>query len=77
MTGRKLQAARAALFLAQPLCVLCQAQGRVTLATQRDHIVPLSEGGQDAADNTQGLCEPCHEEKSLAERLKAQRRARG
>lgn len=75
-TGRKLQAMRAALFQAQPLCVMCEAQGRVTLATQRDHIVPLAEGGQDTADNTQGLCEPCHEGKSLAERLRAQKRSR-
>lgn len=75
-TGRKLQAMRAALFQAQPLCVMCEAQGRVTLATQRDHIVPLAEGGQDTAGNTQGLCHDCHEGKSLAERLRAQRRAR-
>jgi len=76
ITGRKLQAMRAALFQSQPLCVLCEAQGKVTLATQRDHIVPLAEGGQDTADNTQGLCHDCHEGKSLAERLRAQRRAR-
>ena len=77
MTGRKLQAARAALFKENPLCVKCQEAGRLRPATQRDHIVPLSEGGLDEPDNTQGLCDECHDGKSLAERLRAQRRARG
>ena len=76
MTGRKLQAARAALFQANPLCVKCQEAGRLRPATQRDHIVALSEGGLDEPSNTQGLCDACHEGKSLAERLRAQRRAR-
>lgn len=76
MTGRKLQAARAALFQASPLCAYCLAKGKAVLATQRDHIVPLSEGGLDVPDNTQGLCDECHDGKSLAERLRAQARAR-
>jgi 5-methylcytosine-specific restriction protein A len=77
MTGRKLQAARAALFQRNPLCVMCQAKGIVRLAQHRDHIVPLSEGGLDVEDNTQGLCTECHDGKSLAERLRAQARSRG
>lgn len=75
VTGRKLQAMRADLFSRNPLCVECDRQGRVTLATQRDHIVPLAEGGQDDDSNVQGLCLECHDEKSLAERLRGQRRA--
>lgn len=71
ITGRKLQAMRQALFTRQPLCVLCDAKGLVVLATQRDHIKSLAEGGDDTDENTQGLCEPCHEGKSLAERLRA------
>lgn len=77
ITGRRLQAERAALFERYPLCVMCEARGLVRLATQRDHIVPLGEGGEDVASNTQGLCDDCHEGKSLAERLRAQARARG
>lgn len=65
---------RRALFLRDPLCGMCNAQGLVVLATQRDHIVPLSEGGEDTEDNTQGLCHACHEGKSLAESLRARRR---
>jgi 5-methylcytosine-specific restriction enzyme A len=67
ITGRRRQALSAALFRANPLCVECQAQGRVALATQRDHIKPLAEGGTEDADNTQGLCDTCHEAKSQRE----------
>lgn len=74
VTGRRLQAMRASLFRRQPLCVECERIGLVVLATQRDHIVPLAEGGQDDDDNTQGLCDEHHEAKSLAERLRARRR---
>lgn len=69
-TGRKLQAMRAALFRRCPLCVECQRQGRVTLATQRDHIIPLAEGGADDETNEQGLCIECHDIKSKAERMR-------
>lgn len=69
--GTTLQNARARLFRRNPLCVECEKAGRVTLATQRDHIVPMFEGGRDDDSNTQGLCVPCHEAKSLAERLRA------
>ncbi len=75
VTGRKLQALRAELFARQPLCVLCQAQGKVTLASQRDHIIPLAEGGADDAANVQGLCEPCHASKSESERTRGVARA--
>jgi 5-methylcytosine-specific restriction protein A len=71
ITGRKLQRLRAELFARDPLCAECRRQGRVTLATQRDHIVSLGEGGQDVESNVQGLCVDCHEAKSLAEALRA------
>ncbi|SFB96423.1 5-methylcytosine-specific restriction enzyme A [Polaromonas sp. OV174] len=67
ITGRRLQAMRAALFDRCPLCVACDAKGFVVAATQRDHIKPLSEGGLDDDSNVQGLCDACHEEKSQAE----------
>jgi 5-methylcytosine-specific restriction protein A len=55
---------------------MCEAAGRVTLATQRDHIKPLAEGGADDQSNEQGLCHACHEGKSEAERLRGLRRSR-
>lgn len=76
ITGRKLQEMREALFQEQPLCVLCNKAGRITPATERDHIIPLTEGGQDVDSNVQGLCKDCHESKSKAERLRARAQTR-
>ena len=67
VTGRKLQAMRLALFERNPLCAECERQGRVTLATERDHIKSLAEGGLDDNSNVQGLCVPCHDAKSKSE----------
>ena len=75
VTGRRLQAMRESLFRRQPLCVECEQLGLVVLARQRDHVVPLAEGGRDDDDNVQGLCVEHHEAKSLAERLRARRRS--
>ncbi len=77
VTGRRLQAMRAELFTRCPLCVECERKGRVTLATQRDHIKPLAEGGTDTEDNVQALCAECHESKSLQERVRGLQRSRG
>lgn len=68
---------RSVLFASNPLCAECERLGRVTLATQRDHVIPLAEGGADDDSNTQGLCFDCHEGKSLAESLRGRRRAAG
>jgi 5-methylcytosine-specific restriction protein A len=48
-----------------PLCVHCHARGEVRAAVNCDHIVPLSAGGADAWPNFQGLCETCHQAKTL------------
>lgn len=76
ITGRKLQSLRASLFQRCPLCVHCEAQGRVTLATQRDHIVSLADGGADDDSNTQALCDACHDIKSKQESAQGRQRAR-
>jgi 5-methylcytosine-specific restriction protein A len=70
ITGRRLQAMRKALFQREPLCEPCKLLGRVTIATIRDHLVPLAEGGADDETNEQAICEPCHEAKSLAEAVR-------
>lgn len=75
ITGRKLQRLRAELFARAPLCAECQRHGRVTLASERDHIVSLEEGGDDADGNVQGLCAECHDAKSKVERARGIRRA--
>lgn len=51
-------------YLAQhPLCVMCEAAGRVEAAVVVDHVVP-HEGDQQlfwSASNHQALCKPCHD----------------
>ena len=67
VTGRKLQHLRQRLFDKHPLCVLCLAKGRTAVATIRDHVVPLAEGGPDTEENTQAICVECHEVKTAEE----------
>ncbi len=74
--GRQLQRNRARLFSDEPLCRTCRAGGRVTVATIRDHIVPLAEGGTDADDNVQPLCQDCSDIKTRAEAARGRARAR-
>jgi 5-methylcytosine-specific restriction endonuclease McrA len=57
LRGRKLQERRKRLLMRWPLCVHCEAQGRVTVATVLDHIVALVNGGTDTEDNLQPLCD--------------------
>jgi 5-methylcytosine-specific restriction protein A len=76
-TGRWLQRQREELFRHSPLCAACEAAGRVELATIRDHIVPLAEGGSDTPENTQGLCRACSDAKSEAERQRGYERHPG
>ena len=64
ITGRRLQRIRKQVLGEQPLCVACKAKGRVTVATQVDHIVALVNGGEDHADNRQALCASCHQVKT-------------
>jgi 5-methylcytosine-specific restriction protein A len=74
--GRKLQAIRQRLFQAHPLCVLCSADGRVTLATIRDHVIPLAEGGRDDATNEQAICQTCSDAKTAQESKRGRARVR-
>ncbi|MRW86791.1 HNH endonuclease [Pseudoduganella sp. FT26W] len=75
ITGRRLQAMRVALFSRHPLCAECLRQGRATPATQRDHVIPLAEGGLDDETNEQALCQDCHDEKSERERQRGTKRS--
>ena len=58
--GRKLMGMRSLFFAQHPLCVMCKAEGKVTLATDLDHIIPLFKGGTDDLNNLQGLCSDHH-----------------
>ena len=66
--GWKLQQIRARHLSAAPLCVLCEAEGRVSVATELDHILALCNGGTDVPDNYQSLCHDHHVQKTAADR---------
>src|SRR5512133_189563 len=49
----------------EPLCRECKSKGKTKAATVRDHIVPVSKGGDFwDMNNHQSLCNSCHASKS-------------
>ena len=79
--GRRLQAIRRRHFMHEPLCVMCKAKGKTTPAVELDHIIALTNGGEDTDENRQGLCTPCHaaktrEDMGYAERTQFDARGR-
>lgn len=73
--GRELQRRREALFRKNKRCVHCTDMGKQTLATIRDHIIPLVEGGTEDESNTQGLCVDCSDRKTETESLRGVQRS--
>lgn len=67
LNGHQNKLRRLALFRRAPLCERCEAEGRVTLATIRDHRIPLAEGGTKDISNESGLCRACHDLKTQQE----------
>lgn len=49
------------------LCQPCRTAGRLTVATEVDHIVGKDTGGGDEQTNLQSICRPCHKAKSARE----------
>ena len=75
--GRAGQRDRAAVLAEEPLCRICLTLGRTRASAIVDHVRPLAWGGSDERSNKQGLCTPCHDEKSKAERaIDAEQRRR-
>jgi len=64
ITGRKLQRIRKRGLRKHPLCQICNIRPSMF----RDHIIPISEDGEDNESNVQYLCGICHDEKSKRER---------
>lgn len=58
-----------------PVCAVCLVEGRVTVATITHHIVPLSEGGSNRADNLLPVCKDCHDRLHSARGQELLRRA--
>ena len=60
----------------EPLCRICQAEGRLEAAVMTDHIVPIKDGGDRRnSRNLQSLCASCHSRKSAGEGSRFGRRA--
>jgi 5-methylcytosine-specific restriction endonuclease McrA len=51
----------------EPLCRACRAEGKVTPASEVDHVVPRSRGGRTEHANLQPLCAEHHRAKTQAE----------
>ena len=49
------------------LCQVCASDGRVTTATEVDHIWPKAAGGTDEVENLQAICRKCHKRKTATE----------
>ncbi len=52
-----------------PLCAHCMRDGRITAATQTDHVIPIKQAPERRMDptNWQSLCGPCHSKKTWDE----------
>lgn len=49
------------------LCQPCLNGGRLTVASQVDHIIPKGNGGTDDVENLQAICVMCHRLKTARE----------
>jgi 5-methylcytosine-specific restriction protein A len=54
---------RKEILTSEPLCRACGLE----LATDLDHITPVTQGGTDDPSNLQPLCRPCHDLKTQRE----------
>lgn len=48
-------------------CQPCARAGRLTSATEVDHILNKAVGGDDSESNLQAICRSCHREKTARE----------
>ena len=56
----------------EPLCRMCRANGILRPATEVDHIIPVSKGGDwYDGNNLQSLCISCHSQKTRADEGKS------
>ena len=65
--GSVWMARRARWLSGSPLCVMCEAEGRITEAKEVDHIQRLDAGGADDESNYQSLCVAHHKAKTKRE----------
>ena len=65
------QQTRKGYLAKHPLCVHCQANGRVTAAAEIDHIIPIQIEPLRKYDRTnwQALCKSCHSKKTAKDKV--------
>ena len=68
LNGWERQRVRALFLRLHPLCEVCEAEGRVSEATELDHRIPLAAGGDHSWPNLSGLCAEHHLAKTRRER---------
>lgn len=56
---------RAAVLAEHPLCQLCKRQGRITPATEVDHVD--NDPSNNDRENLMSICKPCHSRKTQAD----------
>ena len=62
--GRRWMQAKSLWLMQHPLCQHCKQAGKVTMATEVDHVMPLCKGGTDDPQNLSSLCAECHRTKT-------------
>lgn len=68
LRGRALQARRLRKWTkAQGLCAKCKALTNYPDGFQLDHIKAIVNGGDDTEEQTQVLCLPCHDRKTMTD----------
>jgi 5-methylcytosine-specific restriction protein A len=58
--GRSWKHIRDRFIKTHPLCEECRMAGKLTLAEEVHHILPLTKGGSHSDDNLMSLCKSCH-----------------
>jgi len=71
LTGRPWRRLRDEVLRDAPLCVECDRIGRVELAVEVDHRIPLALGGSNDRTNLQPLCRACHTAKTACDTAQA------
>lgn len=58
--GRGWTRIRNRYMVEHPYCEQCYAEGRMVMATECHHIIPVNRGGTHDTANLKALCQSCH-----------------